>query len=156
MLEQFLQNIWSHSNKFRKFELTYKQIDFIKNIVLKELNLNDFYKLRDRLDGLNFYENAITRLAPFFYLQSIYDVMLPKTLLKNNVNDLDCCQINNEKFFIICFKFGETPIFNLKKNTKYLIFIRKGNRAFYFCGMFYEKVLDNTSKIEFAELEFDF
>lgn len=156
MLQRFLNEVWIYSDKFIKFEITYRQSEAIKSRVLKELNLVDYFQLKDRLDGVNFYENAISRLAPFYYLETMYDVKWPISLLKKNIEDLDFCIINGECYYIITLKFGELNTGNLVENRSYLVFIRKGERQFYFCGKLSKNYNSKTNDINFKILEMIF
>ena len=123
----------------------------ITDKILSQLNMSSISSLRDRFEGVAYYDKTLKKVGGLYTIHK---------LLKTEKFDFDInkdCKefvINNEKFEILLFKFGQLPKLHTSSNKNRIVVMQKNDNCFYFCGVFeFNKVPKKLLKKDFFILD---
>jgi hypothetical protein len=112
----------------QKFELE------IQDFCIKRLNVKDIGKLRDRLDGQSFLNNAIKKISSYYacirYFNQLHDGRSFKQIIDSHQLLIE---YNRISYKILVFNFGEIPIIT-EINFPIIFVVQKDNQKYSICG----------------------
>lgn len=140
------------SIKVLKIRINY--IDKVRECVMKSLNVNSINELRDKFEGVTFYEAFYQKISGIMALESVLKVNL---IDWNNLNPKEFTPVINlfdKTILVVTAKFGEFP--NIPQLTEYpiILIIQKEERVLYligYCDLYYfnkdlnKSIIDNFS-----------
>lgn len=141
-MREFVNEILSYREKFINVKIGYSDLNRIRLAVLKALNLKNINELRDRFEGVAFYENFSNKILGICAIEKLFEIELidwsniqpkrfiPKISLPEI--DVDVVSCGNGKF----------PVIN-KINTKpAIITINMSDDYIWVCGLASAEVLN--------------
>lgn len=105
----------------------------IRDIVLKKLNLKNENQLRDKFEGIKYYDNYLKVVGAKL---SIYKILNLEQEFSKNLNEITPTSnviLFNKKFKMNIFEFGELPII-YEYDEDVLFVLRKDKLTFLICG----------------------
>jgi hypothetical protein len=126
--------------KILPFMPTFIQVKIERHLILKitdkilsQLNLSSISSLRDRFEGVAYYDKTLKKVGGLYTIHKL----LKTEKFEFDINK-DCKEfiINDETFEILLFKFGQLPKLNVSNNQNRIVVMQKNDNCFYFCGVF--------------------
>jgi hypothetical protein len=122
-----------------KFKLVKVQRNFILKIqsaIVKRLNLNSIQELRDKYEGVAYFDNNLRKVGSNYCVESLLNGLKSQNYeidLKENLNIIN---YKNSLFEIITFRFGQIPKIAIKTNNyDKIIVMQRDTNHFYLCGI---------------------
>ena len=130
----FLREIEYWKQKLKVVKLGIKDISLVREIIIKALGLNNINELRDKFEGVAFYENFLKKISGVLALEN----MLKTELVNKDTIDpkgyIPLIHIENNPILVITIDFGEFPKFPNNTNLPIILIVRKEERILWVIG----------------------
>jgi hypothetical protein len=142
-MKDFVNSVLSNIKKFKKITIYTKDIIFIQSKVLQLLELKDMNQLRDRFEGIYFYDKLLTRLLSTLALEKLLNIKIVEIEnIKNSEFEINLLKIGLD-VEVKSFKFGELPILNKNISKSTIFTMYKEPNIIFICGF-----IDKNSLIQ--------
>jgi len=130
----FLKAIEEYEKSVEIVKLDRHDILPIKKCVLSKLKLKSENELRDRFEGIVFYENFHKKISGIIALEKFLETDLFSWDKINPKNYLPVVRINAKKVYILTSDFGELPELIPNFNLPVILIIRKDMQTLWIIG----------------------
>ncbi|MDQ1085629.1 hypothetical protein [Siphonobacter sp. SORGH_AS_1065] len=147
-MKQFLDEIQVYSDRFKTIKIGYSDKKKIEQTALKLLNLRDLNQLRDRFEGVLFYERFAKQLSCELALEKLLEIEFIDWEKKATIRDyLPKIEIDNTLVNINTINFGEYPVL-INENIEFpeIFCIYKKTGVVSICGLATVENLQNNRK----------
>ncbi|MCH4896230.1 hypothetical protein E0494_05890 [Marinilabiliaceae bacterium JC040] len=147
-MNQFLSEISKIKNRIKVINITWQDINHIKTSILKEQNLKNLNELRDRFEGIAYYEAIYKKIAGVIALEKI---------LKRRIIDWEnikpkeykpIIEISGTKYLVITTIFGDLPTIPKNNKLPIILTIAKEEKIIWAIGIL--NINDFSSLFDFS------
>jgi len=147
-MSSFLSEISDVKKTLNVINITWKDINDIKESILKEQNLKDLNELRDKFEGVAYYEAIHKKMSGVIALEKLFkrkfinwENLKPK-LYKPII------EVSGKKFLVVTTSFGKLPIIPTNNNLPIILAITKEERAIWLIGLLNPENFDNSNNFK--------
>ena len=150
-MKDFLIHVFPSRERFIVVKTIYAEVNRIESIVLNTLNLNSLNELRDKYEGVAFYNE---------FSREIYGTIAVEKLLKLNLINWSIINAKSYKadmnhagfnVDIITCKYGELPVIEKNIKRSAIITVKKDEKSVWICGFASIKVLQDNQNNHFIK-----
>jgi hypothetical protein len=144
-MNSFLSEISNVKKTISVINIIWKDINNIKEIILKEQKLKNLNELRDKFEGVAYYETTHKKMAGVIALEKLFrikfinwEIIKPKTYKP-------IIEILGKEYFVITTDFGTMP--NIPKENKLpiILTVAKEEKVIWIIGLLPQNKLSDSS-----------
>ncbi|MCT4139363.1 hypothetical protein HZP65_01255 [Elizabethkingia anophelis] len=133
-MKEFVELLLKYKMNFDIIDIPYKDIHLIQKKVLSKLKLNNLNELRDRFEGMDFYERTLQRCLPILALEKkikrqIIDWVNVDIDDIKQVIDIDGRMVSTN-----IVKYGHLPLFDIDNSLPTIFFVHNDKKEVWICG----------------------
>ena len=133
-MQEFLDAIRPVKENLETVKLSRKEITLIRELVIKSLKLRNVNELRDRFEGVQFYNNFLGKIAPIIVLEKIIESRLIELNSIQPKAFEPILHIENNSFHFVTSDYGEIPALDTTKADYIILAIKKDENSFWLLG----------------------
>jgi hypothetical protein len=143
-MNDFLKYVIPFKQKFISVKVTSLFIEKVKETVLDQLSLKNLNHLRDKFEGVAFYEKVLNFL---FGLSVLENHLLCSIIDWKNVkqkklrSNLALLNLNVD---VVTFRMGELPMLDKRSDRPVIFVLRRNEKNGWICGIASLKILNST------------
>jgi hypothetical protein len=138
-----LKKCWS---TLKIVKLTINDASTIRECVIKSLNLSNATELRDKFEGMAFYENFYQKVSGIIAVEKVLNLKLIDWGSIDPKNYSPIINLFDRSFHVVTAKFGIFPIIQQPILNPIILLIQKEEKVLWLIGYsdyYFEKGLDN-------------
>lgn len=133
-MKEFVQFVLSNINKFTHVRLTSRNEINIQNVVLKTLKLKDMGELRDKFEGVAFYNKFSRKILGMLAVEKLLKIKLVDYSKLSPKNFEAKMLVDEKEIEIVTFDNGKFPVINKLNCEPAIIVFKKDSKNLYICG----------------------
>jgi len=143
-MQDYINRILKYREKFKVITLNYNDIDSIKEVVLKSLNLTNINQLRDKYEGVSFYQNFSNRISGVIALEKFLSINLIDWDNLTAKNYKPSLSVNDKEVDVITASDRDFPVINALSVNPAIIVLRPQEKSLWICGYATKEVLNSN------------
>lgn len=144
-MREFLDKVFKYKDNFKAIKITRSLEYDVQNQALRILKLDNINKLRDKHEGVMFYNNFSKEVLGAYALGKHLGVNLVDLTSPISKNFIAEINLNNTKVLVSIFNYGEFPLVDMSSILPTIFMIRRNQEMFYVCGLALPKIItENT------------
>ena len=143
-MQDYINKILKYREKFKVINLNYNDIDSIKEVVLKALGLTNINQLRDKYEGVSFYQNFSSRISGVIALEKLLGINLIDWDNLSAKNYKPSLSINDIQVDVITASDRDFPVINTRNENPAIIVLRPQEKSLWICGYASTEILNHN------------
>ena len=143
-MKDFIRLVLSQNRNFKNLSLNYSDIDKVEQIVISALNLNNVKDLRDRFEGLDFFNKFSLKV---FGVIALEKTLKTKFINWDKINPKDykaTININGKTIIVITCNYGDFPLIDKAYKKPIIFCFKRDKKDIWICGVATKDILDNN------------
>lgn len=118
----------------------------IQSAIVKSLSLNSIQELRDRYEGVAYFDNNLRKVGSNYCVEHLLNNCKFNNYEIDLKSNLNIIEYNDTLYEIITFRFGQIPKIDIKRNNlDKIIVMQRDTNYFYLCGILPYKLINEES-----------
>lgn len=133
-MQDYINHILKNNSKFKVVNLNYSDNKNITNTVLETLKLTNINQLRDKYEGVSFYENFTNKISGVIAIEKLLNVEIIDWKNVSAKNYIPKINIDNKEVDIITASDRDFPVINIVNDKPAIICLRPQEKFIWVCG----------------------
>lgn len=141
-MKLYFEYVHPHLKKFIPIKISKTVYRDSQNKCVEILNLKDMNQLRDKFEGISFFNNMFKGIFGLAVLEKFLNISLldNKNIVTNKTFNLNQVGLNID---VVTFDFGELPKINLTTLNSTIFILKNDNHSGWICGFISNSDISN-------------